>query len=256
MKFIHVIFTSFLMIFSFATAKEFPRSLGTLVEDYSGHIHKEAVQICKDKGYRYYVVKSLTGEEKGGPSLQFPDMENLVEGELVQSDCSFIGLDGLEKQVNYEIIASNTKPEVPCVDLNEDEAFMRFIHKMTQNSFRPTETKVKEIVTKEDLDKEIEKTDKPIVIAFTSSHCGPCAYFDPLYQELSLKASLKYQFLKVDTSKSSELSGRYKITCTPMMILLDKEGNQVDRLYPYGSMALFFEDADETILQLDGAQSE
>jgi thioredoxin 1 len=75
---------------------------------------------------------------------------------------------------------------------------------------------------KEDLLKEsIKNSEKPILIDFYATWCGPCKISDPLVKEISEKYSDSIEFYKVNVDINPELIDEYGIRNIPTFILLE-----------------------------------
>jgi thioredoxin 1 len=79
---------------------------------------------------------------------------------------------------------------------------------------------------KEDLLKEsIKNSEKPILIDFYATWCGPCKISDPWVKEISEKYSDSIEFYKVNVDSNPELIDEYGIRNIPAFILL--EGGEI-----------------------------
>lgn len=68
------------------------------------------------------------------------------------------------------------------------------------------------------------KGDKPAVIDFYATWCGPCKKLSPILDELSSEYAGNVQFYKVDVDREQELAGAFGIQSIPMVLLIPKEG--------------------------------
>ena len=75
---------------------------------------------------------------------------------------------------------------------------------------------------------EITSGDKPVIIDFTASWCGPCRMIGPVFEELS-KDPGNLVFIKVDVDENEEASAKAGIQAMPTFQVW-KGGAKVDEL--------------------------
>ncbi|RLM62033.1 hypothetical protein C2845_PM14G12080 [Panicum miliaceum] len=68
-------------------------------------------------------------------------------------------------------------------------------------------------------DELLEKSEKPLLVDFYATWCGPCQYMVPILQEVSEKLSDKIQVVKIDTEKYTSIASRYRIEALPTFII-------------------------------------
>lgn len=68
------------------------------------------------------------------------------------------------------------------------------------------------------------KGDRPAVIDFYATWCGPCKKLSPILDELSSEYAGNVLFYKVDVDREQELAGAFGIQSIPMVLLIPKEG--------------------------------
>jgi len=66
--------------------------------------------------------------------------------------------------------------------------------------------------------------DKPCVIDFYTTWCGPCKRLAPIMEELSAEYGDKIVFYKVDTEREQELSYVFNINSIPQVLYVPMEG--------------------------------
>jgi thioredoxin 1 len=82
-------------------------------------------------------------------------------------------------------------------------------------------------ITKENFEKEVLKSDKPVLIDFWAPWCGPCKMMGPVFEELSSEMT-DLKFVKIDTQDNQELAQQFQIQGIPTVSLVF--GNkEVDR---------------------------
>lgn len=68
-------------------------------------------------------------------------------------------------------------------------------------------------------DRQISRSDVPVVVDFWATWCGPCIGMAPHYERVAGEMEPNYRFLKVDTDANPELSARYRIQAIPTLML-------------------------------------
>lgn len=78
------------------------------------------------------------------------------------------------------------------------------------------------------------KGDKPCVIDFYTTWCGPCKRLAPIMEELSQTYCDQVKFYKVDTERERELAGVFRISSIPQVLYIPVEGQPMilKGLYP------------------------
>uniref|UniRef100_A0A0D9VAM9 Thioredoxin domain-containing protein n=1 Tax=Leersia perrieri TaxID=77586 RepID=A0A0D9VAM9_9ORYZ len=77
-------------------------------------------------------------------------------------------------------------------------------------------------------DELLEKSEKPVLVDFYATWCGPCQYMVPILQEVSEKLGDKIQVVKIDTEKYTSIANRYQIEALPTFIIF-KNGKPCHR---------------------------
>ena len=76
--------------------------------------------------------------------------------------------------------------------------------------------------------------DKPCVIDFHTTWCGPCKRLAPIMEELSQTYCDQVKFYKVDVEREVELAGVFRINSFPQVLYIPLEGQPMilKGLYP------------------------
>ena len=82
-------------------------------------------------------------------------------------------------------------------------------------------------INKDNFHKEVLDSDKPVLLDFFASWCGPCRMVGPILDEIAEERE-DIKVCKVDIDEQPELASRYRIMSVPTLMVL-KDGNIVDQ---------------------------
>jgi len=75
---------------------------------------------------------------------------------------------------------------------------------------------------------DIINSDKPVLIDFHATWCGPCKQLSPIIQEVSKDMGEAVRVIKIDVDKNQAVAQNYQIRGVPTMMIF-KEGKQLWR---------------------------
>ncbi|MGB0404422.1 MAG: thioredoxin [Salibacteraceae bacterium] len=75
---------------------------------------------------------------------------------------------------------------------------------------------------------EIINSDKPVLIDFFATWCGPCKSLSPIIQDVAKDMGDSVRVIKIDVDKNQSISQKYQIRGVPTMMIF-KAGKQLWR---------------------------
>lgn len=66
---------------------------------------------------------------------------------------------------------------------------------------------------------DIIKSEKPVLVDFFATWCGPCQMMHPILEELHEKVGDKARIIKVDIDKNQDLAAVYNVRSVPTLMI-------------------------------------
>ncbi len=76
-------------------------------------------------------------------------------------------------------------------------------------------------LTKAEFEEVVLKSDKPVVIDFWATWCGPCRMLSPVVDEISDERN-DILFCKVNVDEEKELAEKYEVMSIPLLVYIEK----------------------------------
>jgi len=94
------------------------------------------------------------------------------------------------------------------------------------------------ILSKDNFDDIVNNSEKPVLVDFWASWCGPCRAIAPVMDELSEEYDGKAILAKVNVDNEREISTKFRIMSIPTVMLF-KGGQVVEKIVGARSKADF-----------------
>lgn len=82
-----------------------------------------------------------------------------------------------------------------------------------------------QIVNSNDFDSKVLQAEKPVMVDFFATWCGPCKRLAPVIDELTTELEGKADVYKLDIDQSPDIAARFKVNSVPTIMVF--EGGQV-----------------------------
>ena len=85
------------------------------------------------------------------------------------------------------------------------------------------------VVTDENFEGEVLKSDLPVLVDFWAEWCAPCKMIGPAVEELAKTYDGKMKFAKLDVDSNNKTTMQYGVMSIPTLIVF-KDGQEKERI--------------------------
>ena len=82
-------------------------------------------------------------------------------------------------------------------------------------------------ITSENFEREVLKSDKPVLIDFWAPWCGPCRMLSPTISEMAEEYGDKVKVYKVNVDEQGDLASMFRVSSIPLLVVM-KDGKVVN----------------------------
>jgi thioredoxin 1 len=83
-------------------------------------------------------------------------------------------------------------------------------------------------LTRNNFEDMVLKSDKPVLIDFWASWCGPCRMQGPIFEDAEKEAQGKANFFKVNVDEENELAEMFQVMSIPTIVAF-KDGKIINK---------------------------
>lgn len=69
---------------------------------------------------------------------------------------------------------------------------------------------------------EIINQEKPVLVDFYATWCGPCKMQEPILDEVKNRLGEQVSIIKIDVDKNQQIAGQFQVRSVPTLIIFKK----------------------------------
>ncbi len=78
-----------------------------------------------------------------------------------------------------------------------------------------------EVISSKDFQSKVLDADKPVLVDFFATWCGPCKRLAPVLDEVTAEVAGRADVYKVDIDQSPDIAARYHVNSVPTLIVFE-----------------------------------
>lgn len=78
-----------------------------------------------------------------------------------------------------------------------------------------------EVISSKDFQAKVMDADKPVLVDFFATWCGPCKRLAPVLDEVAQEVAGKAYVYKVDIDQSPDLAASFRVNSVPTLVLFE-----------------------------------
>lgn len=75
---------------------------------------------------------------------------------------------------------------------------------------------------KEQFEKEVLKSTKPVLVDLWAPWCMPCRWYSPIIEKTSEEMKEKFKLVKINVDENQEIAANYGVEAIPTTLLVEK----------------------------------
>ena len=77
------------------------------------------------------------------------------------------------------------------------------------------------VITKENFESEVLKSEIPVLLDFWATWCGPCMMIAPTLEEIAAENEGRLKVGKINVDEQMELAMRFGVTSIPLLVVME-----------------------------------